>query len=689
MDNLIKWLIIAGVIVVGIMIIGFIFTRLYTRASKEVSFVRTGMGGESVILNGGAFVLPVLHEVIPVNMNTLRLEVRRADNEALITKDRMRVDVKAEFYVRVSPLKESIATAAQTLGMKTMAPGELKELVEGKFVDALRAVAAEMQMEELHEKRVDFVQRVQRAVSEDLAKNGLELETVSLTGLDQTKFEYFNPQNAFDAEGMTRLTKTIQERLKLRNDIEQETDLAIKAKNLEAERSRINIVREEEYAKLEQEREISIRRAEQASNIATEESMKQREAEEAKIAAQREIDLKRINAERDTKNQNIMKEQAVEQANIERQKSLELSEQERQIAVAEKSRAESVAKAEADQARALAVQQSENVITVREREIAERAKSVRLIKASEDAEIEAIEIKVAAQAEKLAAADRAEAVRIEAQAAADKQRLSAQGEADALLVIANAKAEQYRVKAEGQEAINKAANTLSPDQIDMQIRIALLERLPSIIAESVKPIQNIDGIKILQVGGNGAGMLGGQAPNGVAENGTGNGGNGSSGNSLADDMVSSALRYRSQAPLIDHLLGELGLAGGGDMNALTGALVDAQFSPVGNKSSKRAGNHPSSSEPTHAPKPQTSAQSNNNTTNRPATPSSTHNTNNNPPASANMHDIEVPDAVNRRVNKAIVKAEATPPTSASIAPTLQDQSPATTRMTIKPTHQDR
>ena len=578
MDVLFYWAIIAGVIVVALVIIAFILTRLYTRASKEVSFVRTGMGGESVILNGGAFVLPVLHEVIPVNMNTLRLEVRRADNEALITKDRMRVDVKAEFYVRVSPLKESIATAAQTLGMKTMAPGELKDLVEGKFVDALRAVAAEMQMEELHEKRVDFVQRVQRAVSEDLAKNGLELETVSLTGLDQTKFEYFNPQNAFDAEGMTRLTKTIEERRKLRNDIEQETDLAIKTKNLEAERSRINIVREEEYAKLEQEREISIRRAEQSSNIATEESMKQREAEEAQIAAQREIDLKRINAERDIKNQDIMKEQAVEQANIERRKAIELAEQDRQIAVAEKSRAESVAKAEADQARALAVQQEENVTTVREREIAERTKAVQLIKATEEAERDAIDIKVAAQAEKQAATDRAEAVRIEAQASADKQRLSAQGEADAQLVIANAKAEQYRVEAEGQEAINKAANMLSQHQIDMQIRLALLERLPAIIAESVKPIQNIDGIKILQVGGNGTGMLGGHAPHSAT--GENHNGKGGSNPSLADEMVSSALRYRSQAPLIDHLLGELGLAGGGDINALTSALVDSQFNPV-------------------------------------------------------------------------------------------------------------
>ena len=117
---------IAGVILVALIVLGLILTRLYRRASKEVSFVRTGFGGEKVIMNGGAMVLPVLHEIIPVNMNTLRLEVRRAAQQALITRDRMRVDVMAEFYVRVKPSAESIATAAQTLGMKTMSPDELK-----------------------------------------------------------------------------------------------------------------------------------------------------------------------------------------------------------------------------------------------------------------------------------------------------------------------------------------------------------------------------------------------------------------------------------------------------------------------------------------------------------------------------------------------------------------------------------
>ncbi|OTH00999.1 flotillin family protein [Acinetobacter sp. ANC 4973] len=561
-SNLYNILVIAGIIFAALVIIGIIIARLYQRSSKEISFVRTGFGGEKVILGGGAIVLPVLHETIPVNMNTLRLEVRRADDQALITRDRMRVDVMAEFYVRVKPTAESIATAAQTLGQKTMSPNELKNLVEGKFVDSLRAVAAEMAMEELHEKRVDFVQKVQQVVSEDLFKNGLELETVSLTGLDQTGFKYFNPQNAFDAEGLTKLTETIEDRRRKRNHIEQDTDLAIRTKNLEAEQARLQILREEEYAKMQQEREISIRKAEQLAEIAMQEAAKKREAEEARIAAEREVDLKRITATRDVESQNIQKSQIIQQAEVEQKKTIELAEQIRAIAIAEKSREESEAKASADRARAEAVKAEEEVITVRETQRAERQKAVELVAAKQAAEKDAIAITVAAEAGKKAAIDDAEAIRIAAEADAEKERLKAKGEADAKILLAQAMEKQYQVDAEGTRAVNEANNILSSEQVEMQIRLALLKYLPEIIRESVKPMENIDDIKILQVTG-----LGGIGGNTAQSEGYSDQGQ----ISLSDQVVNSALRYRTQAPLIDSLMNELGIQGG-DINGLTQSL---------------------------------------------------------------------------------------------------------------------
>src|SRR5262249_56516713 len=92
-------LIVIAVIVIAIVV--WLLHWLYRRSSKEIAFVRTGFGGQRVVMNGGALVLPIIHEVIPVNMNTLRLDVRRGREAAIITRDRMRVDVCGQFYVRV------------------------------------------------------------------------------------------------------------------------------------------------------------------------------------------------------------------------------------------------------------------------------------------------------------------------------------------------------------------------------------------------------------------------------------------------------------------------------------------------------------------------------------------------------------------------------------------------------------
>ena len=399
---------ILGLIVVAIVValVVWLLHWLYLRSSKERAFVRTGLGGQKVVVDGGAFVLPIVHDVIPVNMNTLRLEVSRGRDKALITKDRMRVDVIAEFYVRVAAQPEAVAAAAQTLGQRTMEPEQLKELVEGKFIDALRTAAAEMTMEELHEKRGAYVRRVREAVAEDLKKNGLELEAASLTQLDQTAMEFFNPSNAFDAEGLTRLTEQIERRKKQRNDVEQDTMIQIRNKNLETERMALDIDRELEYARLQQERELEIRRAHQRADLARERADKEQEGERAQIASREAIERARIAAERSVEEERIQREREVQSAEIERRKVVELAEQQRAIEIAEKSRAQSEAQAAADQARARAVSEEERVFTARETEVAERRKQIELIDARKEAEREGLRLRLAAESERMAAGDR-------------------------------------------------------------------------------------------------------------------------------------------------------------------------------------------------------------------------------------------------------------------------------------------
>lgn len=239
-------------IALAIAIIVYLLHWLYRRSSKEIAFVRTGMGGEQVVISGGAFVLPIIHNITSVGMKTLCIEVQRNGSKSFITKNRMRAEVTAEFYVRVAPTNDAVSIAAQTLGNRTLEPDSLKELVQGRFVDGLGVVAAKMSLDEIQENRSDYIKKVASHVEEAIKHTGLELETVSLTSLNQAPVSVFDPSNTFDAEGLTQITEFTQSRKKKRNDIEKDTEVSIRNKNLQSIKQTLEIEKEEEFSKYQQ-----------------------------------------------------------------------------------------------------------------------------------------------------------------------------------------------------------------------------------------------------------------------------------------------------------------------------------------------------------------------------------------------------------------------------------------------------
>jgi uncharacterized membrane protein YqiK len=189
------------------------------------------------------------------------------------------------------------------------------------------------------------------------------------------------------------------------------------------------------------------------------------------------------------------------------------------------------------------------VFTAEQVATAERTKQVALVLAAQEAEQRAIGVKVAADAEREAAESRAEAIR----------------------TLARANRENYEVEATGRRVQNEAINTLSPSQIEMQVKLALIHALPKIIEESVRPMQNIDSIRIMQVEGlNGA--------TGGGHNGSANGA--ASGN-LAEQAVGAALKYRAFAPVLDKLLHDVGLSANGLDGLLASANQGAVKPPAG------------------------------------------------------------------------------------------------------------
>ena len=82
MSGLVTTLIVLVIVAIVVIVV---LARLYRKATREVSLIRTGLGGQRIIMAGGAIALPYFHEVTEVNMRTLRLEVSRSGEGSLIT----------------------------------------------------------------------------------------------------------------------------------------------------------------------------------------------------------------------------------------------------------------------------------------------------------------------------------------------------------------------------------------------------------------------------------------------------------------------------------------------------------------------------------------------------------------------------------------------------------------------------
>ncbi len=494
MNSTLAWILL---IVVAAAIVVVVLARLYVRGTRETSLVKTGVGGRRVVMDGGVIAIPYFHQISRVNMQSLRLEVNRSGEAALITKDRLRVDVGAEFHVSVIASEDGIARAAQTLGNRTFDAAKLRELIEGKLVDALRAVAARFTMDELHENRGRFVGEVRDSLLESLARNGLELDTVSLTGLDQTPFKALDENNAFNAVGMRKLAEVIAKSKKERAEIDADAEVSVRRAAMEATRLKLQIDLEEQTAQIAQVQQIETLKAAQMAEVVQRKADSELASTRARIGMEQRIRSADIERERAVREAEIAQQKALAEAEIARERDLALAEQQRQIAIAEQSGAESRARAVADTARAEAVRAAEAVATAKQVAEAERRKAVALLGAQQEAEIAGTRARLAAATEIATAGDRAGA-RLQA----------AKAEAEAGTLRAGALKAELLAQADGRRALAAADNALDDRVVAMRVALAKVEALPKVMAEAMKPAEKIDSIRIHQINGLGAAASG-------------------------------------------------------------------------------------------------------------------------------------------------------------------------------------
>jgi uncharacterized membrane protein YqiK len=451
--------------VVLTILIAFVFTimKLYHKTKASEAFVRTGMGGLKVVRDGGAIVLPVIHQLLRVSLETIRLEVERKGPDALLTADKLRADIKAEFFVRVQPIDDEIQAAARSLGEK-VEDGRVEiavaGLIEDKLVSALRSAAARKSLEQLNSDRDEFLKEVTTAVTDDLKHNGFTLESVTISKLDQTDAQYLKENNVFDVQGLRTIAEVSQANLTKRNEILRQGEQDRKAQDVIASQRLLALDQTKKEAEAKQATQVAIVQAEQAREAQEKQIEAERVVEQAKVEQARQIEIAKQQQARD-----------IAVAEQERQKALVKAAQE--VEVAKRLQLHAVAKAEAEKAaeeakladaEAAREKARQGVVTVEAVAKAEREKQTSVLAASAKAEqlyvaasktadAEAYKVKAEADARKASADAEAEALRKKAEAEAVAIEKRALGQKAAALAEAEGQKATALAKAEGEKAI--------------------------------------------------------------------------------------------------------------------------------------------------------------------------------------------------------------------------------------------
>ena len=581
MDN--PFVLIVGSLIALFIIFVLVYKSFYKKAPADAALVISG-GSKKRVVFGGTLVNPITNITQLISLNTLQLPVEREGQAALITKDSLRVDIQAEFYVKIEPNEQDVLKAVASLGEKTLTPQAVNTLLEGKLVSVLRSVAATMDLQELHEKRQEFSDQVQEACLEDLEQNGFKLETVAVTNLDQTPLEALDENNRFDVVAIQTIKKEVEEKqtetakIEHENKVRREADrlkaeLEIKQKEEETETEGLEVEKRLDFAQEEQRKEIATNKAEQERAIeahkfeqlqAVEEArIKQEQAvKSAEIAQTQKIEMERIEQERQVEESEILQKQTVEIARVQQQQMVEEAEIQRSLSIEKAKIDQEATVKEADIERKIILLDKEreekeadaqNAILISLKEKEREAALIELLqvsavkaraeaavetaeaieKAERESKIELIRAEQEADEKKIAMEKNADAEAYAVVEAAKAELEAAEVQAQAKRILAEALLVEAKAEADGEEALINSKNQAEPQVLVSDAVLALVEALPQVTHELMKPAERIESIRVLDLGGN-------------------SGGNGNSGG--MNRILSSIINAGAAMPLLKELV---------------------------------------------------------------------------------------------------------------------------------------
>jgi flotillin len=447
----------------GLMVIALV-VKYYKRCPRNKVLVVFGKGvgaGTSKTIHGGAaFIVPLLQDYAYLSLEPITVEI---DLRGALSLKNIRVNVPSSFTVGIGTAPAIMSAAAERLlGLDERAVhGQAADIIIGQ----LRLVIATMDIEQINQDRETFLEKVNKNVGLELNKIGLEVINVNIRDItDESGYiEAIGKRAASEAINQARVEVAEQEKFGATGEATQNRERVISVSEEQAKAT-------EGKKKAERDQRIAVARLEAEGRAA-----------EAAAQKQQEVAVAREGAQTDTGKKEADMQRRVQVADYEA-KAID-GENLSKAQIAERNATLAEAEAEATRRGEIARVGAQRAVFLKERELEQARLEKEIIVQEEIAK---------------------RRVEIEADAIAERRRREAKGEADAILMKYEAEAEGTRKVLEAKAMGYRELVAACAERPDIAPTLLLIEKMPELVAEQVKAVQNlkIDKVTVWD-GGNG------------------------------------------------------------------------------------------------------------------------------------------------------------------------------------------
>ena len=444
-------MLIIGVPVMIVLFLMLFFISRYKRCpSNRILVVYGRVGGERTarcVHGGGVMVWPVVqaHAFLSLEPKTIEIELVGA-----LSLQNIRVNVPSTFTIGISTHPEIMQNAAERL--LGLSEKEISDQASDIILGQMRLVIATMDIEEINQDREKFLELINKNVGFELNKIGLDMINVNIRDItDESGYiTAIGKKAAAEAINQAKVEVAEAERT---GAIGEATANREREVEVAAQQARTA----EGQKEAERDRRIAVAKLE-AEGVAGEASS--RREQDIAIAEQ---EARTAEGRKGAESQQRVRVAGLEAEAIEGENQSKASIADYEAGLDER-RAEAQRRGEV----ATANSRRDVLLAEREQEIARMEKEVLARETIERRQVE-----------------------INAEAEAERTRRVARGEADAILARYNAEAEGLQAvlnaKAEGYEQLLRTCG----ERVDLAPTLLLVEKLPELIAEQVKAIQNL------------------------------------------------------------------------------------------------------------------------------------------------------------------------------------------------------